>query len=94
MRKNTPTKTLWLYLVGIIGEDMLRLREIDRKLEEIAREKAVESTSETHRLYVEHLTSLEKAYRRERIYALLRDIDDKKDDYSLYEEMIPKGMYR
>ena len=72
----------------------MRLREIDKKLEEIAREKAVESTSDAHRLYVEHLTSLEKAYRIERIYALLRDIDDKKDDYSLFEEIIPKGMYR
>jgi len=68
---------------------MLRLKEVDTKLAEIQRIKMWESPNECQRAYIEHLKNLEVAYQRERVYALLRGIDDK-----TYEDLIPKGMYR
>lgn len=69
---------------------MLRLKEIDKKLEDIGKEKAVENPGESQRAYIEHLKSIEVAYQRERIKSLCREVDDKEN----YEDLIPKGMYR
>lgn len=73
---------------------MLRLREVEKKLEEIERMKESEITTESYKWHLEHLKSLEVAYRKERIKALVNSVDDTKDYYSLYEDAMPKGMYK
>lgn len=70
---------------------MLRLKEIDDKLKEIEKLKASDQSSDTFRGYVEHMESLETAYKRERVYAVLRSVDDK--EYN-DETIIPRGMYK
>lgn len=74
---------------------MLRLREIDLKLEEMRTFLAREHKSEQDKLYAEHLKSLTIAYQKERIKALVRRVDDADyDRMKVFEDLIPKGMYR